>query len=174
MSFEAQLARDLLLVLDNNLAHAKPLLEEWVDYYRKTAQPEIFKAHEGNRAGGGGHLNWRRLTVGYLRSSKKRSSVHPRDILQLTGDFRKDLTTGTGFTFERFNISAGSAEVAFGTLREYPRYIGAGQGGSRQAMYITARTQREFVDITNHFISKAIVQMRSKAQSLTPKPSRVP
>lgn len=165
MNFEAQLARDLLLALGNDLTKAKPLLEEWLDYYRKTAQPEIFRVHEGGKVMVSGHATWRALTHRYLQSHRKRSSMHPRDILQLSGSFKKDLTTGTSYTFEHFRASSAGAELTFGTTRDYPRYVGAGNGGFRQAMYITPKTSKALIDITNHFISKLIVKDRQKAAS---------
>lgn len=174
MDFQAQLARDVLLALNGDLTNSKPLLADWLDYYRKTAQPAIFRVHEGGKVMVSGHATWRGLTPRYLRSARKRTSLHPRDILQLTGDFKKDLTTGTGYTFERFKISKDSAEVAFGTTRDYPRYVGAGNGGYRQAMYITPHTAKALSDITNHFISKIIVKSRSAGAKLSPRQGRVP
>lgn len=172
MDFQAQLARDVLLALDGNLKNAKPLLQDWLEYYRKTAQPEIFKVHEGGKVMVAGHRSWQALTPRYLRSHRKRTSMHPRDILQLSGDFKKDLTTGTGFTFEHYRLSSTEAEVTFGTTRVYPRYVGAGQGGIRQAMYITPAAAKGLQDVTNHYISKILVKARAPAAGL--KPGRTP
>lgn len=161
-NFQSRQARDFLQAVGRELADLQPLLESWVKHYRTVAQPEIFAAHAGGKNGGGGHPAWRDLSDTYLASARKRSSPHPSDILQLSGAFASDLTTGSEYTVEAYLIGETEASVRFGSSRIYPRYAGAGEGGSRQAMYITEDTARALDALTNRFISDAIVAQREK------------
>lgn len=160
-NFNARLTRDYLKAIGKDLQHLKPMLEEWVTHYRTVAQPEIFDAHARGANGGGGHPVWNPLSPAYLTSAKKRLSPHPKDMLQLSGDFRADLTTGTDQTVLEYRINADNAEVIFGSKRPYAKHAGATNGGSRQAMYITADTAKALNDITNHFLSGLIAKHRA-------------
>lgn len=160
-SFDARLTRDYLKAIGHDLENLRPLLEQWMAHYKSIAQPAIFEAHAGGKNGGLGHPTWQALTQSYLASSLKRGSPHPRDMLQLSGAFAQDLIGDTAFSFDFIKISGDQAEVQFGSTREYPRWVGAGQGGSRQAMYITADEQHALEQITNHFLSSLIVKHRA-------------
>lgn len=160
-NFNARLTRDYLKAIGEDLQQLRPLLEEWLTHYRTVAQPEIFESHAGGRNGGGGHPAWKALSPAYLGSAKKSMSPHPKDLLQLSGDFRADLTTGTDQTILEYRISGDNAEVHFGSKRPYAKHAGATNGGSRQAMYITADTARALNDITNHYLSGLIANRRA-------------
>lgn len=168
-SFESRLARDYLQAIGKRLEDLMPMLRKQLEYYKTVAQPAIFAAHAGGKNGGSGHPAWQNLSPYYLASDVKRSSAHPKDILRLSGAFAADLTTGTGETIEIERIGSNDAEIIFGSGRAYPRFVGAGQGGSRQAMYVTGDAAKAMTDIANHFLSAAIVAQRSAtAQRLKP------
>ena len=159
-NFNARLTRDFLLAIGQDLQNLKPMLEEWVTHFRTVAQPEIFDAHARGANGGAGHPVWKPLSPVYLAGDRKRLSPHPKDMLQLSGDFRADLTTGTDQTVLEYRITSDNAEVVFGSKRSYAKHAGATNGGSRQAMYITPDTVKALNDITNHFLSGLIVRNR--------------
>jgi hypothetical protein len=62
------------------------------------------------------------------------------------------------------NVHPDGVSVVFGSTRDYPVWAGAGEGGPRQAMYLTAEHVRQLDQITNHFLSEMIVRHR-EAQS---------
>lgn len=169
--FSSRQTRDFLEYLGHDLEELRPLLEMWLNYYRSVAQPAIFAAHEDaatTGGGGHGHPQWQALTARYLASDEKRRSPHPRDILQLTGDFKADITGhGTMHTIERFHMHASEAQVVFGSSRQYPVWAGAGQGGPRQAMYLTAETVKQLDALANHYLSELIVKARVEARKRT-------
>jgi hypothetical protein len=146
------------------LSDPEPLLREMLTYYRTIAQPAIFDAHAANANGGGEHPNWQPLSPYYLASTKKSRSQHPNDILQLTGAFASDITTGSSETVEAYTRGGGQAQMLFGSSRDYPRYVGAGNGGSRQAMYITPSTANRLEEIVQHYISEVIVDARERGR----------
>lgn len=162
-SFETKLARDYLLAVGDKLEDVMPMLREQLEYYRTVAQPAIFDAHANNRNGGNGHPAWAELSPYYLASSIKKRSMHASDILQLSGAFASDLTTGTAYTVETEFVNKTDAQIAFGSSRKYPIFAGAGDGGKRQAMYITGEAGRAMTDIANHWISQQLVNKRSAA-----------
>ena len=164
-SFPARQTADFLQAIGEELSQLEPLLKQLVQYYRTSVQPEIFEAHAGGRSGGAGHPPWKPLSARYLASIIKRTSAHPRDILQLTGEFRKDLTTGTAYTVEEYHFGKDSAFVEFGSTREYPRYAGAGQGDPRQAMYLTPQAVQRMDDMVNSWLSKKIVEERKRRRA---------
>lgn len=168
-SFETRLAQDFLnhvgMDLQDNL---EPLLKDWLEYYRNTAQPEIFKAHEGGSNGGGEHPRWKPLSAKYLASARKRLSPHAEDILQLSGDFRDSITRGSSQTNEHIVMTDQGGQVVFGSMLAYPAKAGAGEGGSRQAMYITTKTAQMLADIANHHLSGIIVKYRKASARGTP------
>ncbi|AFZ66986.1 hypothetical protein [Deinococcus peraridilitoris] len=165
-NFQSRQARDFLQAVGRDVSDLQPLLESWVKYYREVAQPEIFRAHANGKNGTGGHPAWRDLSDQYLASARKQTSPHPTDILQLTGAFASDLTTGSEHTIEVYLIGQTEASVRFGSSRVYPRYAGAGEGGSRQAMYITDEASTGLDALTNRFISDAVVRHRQEVQRL--------
>lgn len=164
-SFSARQTVDFLNALGEELSQLEPLLRQLVQYYRSTVQPEIFEAHAGGKNGGAGHPPWKPLSARYLASIPKRTSRHPRDILQLTGAFREDLTTGTSYTIEEYRLSKEAAYAEFGSLRIYPRYAGAGQGGPRQAVYLTPQAVQHMDEITNSWLSKKIREERKRRRA---------
>lgn len=163
-SFPARQVRDFLRELGEELSQLEPLLRDLVRYYRTEVQPAIFEAHAGGRNGGSGHPPWQPLSARYLASELKRNSQHPRDILQLTGAFGEDLTTGTAYTVEEYRVSKTDAYAEFGTLRKYPRYAGAGQGGPRQAMYLTPEAVQRMDEMVNSWLSKKIREERKRSR----------
>lgn len=161
--FVAQQTADYLNAIADDISKLEPLMHDWVDYYKGTVQPEIFAAHEGaaeTGGGGHGHPAWAPLTAAYLDSKRKRESLHASDILQLTGDFRRDLTEGTGHTIEEIITMGDTMQVIFGSSRDYPVWAGAGEGGPRQAMYITPEHARRLSEMAQHFLSEIIVKHR--------------
>ncbi len=144
------------------LADPEPLLRDMLTYYRTVAQPAIFEAHAAGKNGGGEHPSWQPLSPYYLASTKKSRSQHPNDILQLTGAFASDITTGSSETVEAYTAGGGQAQMLFGSSRDYPRYVGAGNGGSRQAMYITPTTANRLEEIARHYVGEAIVRARTR------------
>lgn len=161
-SFPAKQTADFLRELGEELSKLEPLLRDLVRYYRTEVQPAIFEAHAGGKNGGAGHPPWQPLSARYLASELKRTSQHPRDILQLTGAFREDLTTGTIYTREEYRVTKTDAYAEFGSLRVYPRYSGAAQGGPRQAMYLTPEAVQRMDEMVNSWLSKKIVEERKR------------
>lgn len=161
-SFPAKQTADFLRELGEELSRLEPLLRDLVRYYRTEVQPAIFAAHAGGKNGGAGHPPWQPLSARYLASELKRNSQHPRDILQLTGAFRDDLTIGTAYTVEEYRASRTDAYAEFGTLRVYPRYAGAAQGGPRQAMYLTPEAVQRMDEMVNSWLSQKIREERKR------------
>lgn len=164
-SFPAKQTVNFLRAIGEELQQLEPLLRQLVTYYRSTVQPKIFEAHAGGKNGGLGHPVWQPLSARYLASALKRNSQHPRDILQLTGAFREDLTVGTAYTLEEYRIGNDEAYAEFGTLRRYPRYAGAAQGGPRQAMYLTPQAVEKMDEMANSWLSKKIREERKRRRA---------
>lgn len=158
-TFNARLTRDFLNAVGQDLNELRPLLEQWLEFYRTKAQPAIFAAHAEGKNGGAGHVPWKALSDVYLRSAEKTLSNHPKDMLQLSGAFAEDITRGGSKTVLQYDISANSASVTFGSGREYA--VWAGANSTRPAMYITPETARELDHITNSFLSQLIVKHRT-------------
>ena len=175
-AYSSRQARDLLQHLGKDVMNEMgDLGMEWVEHYRTVAQPAIFEAHEGaarSGGGGGGHPAWATLTEGYLASRRKRESMHAEDIMQLTGDLRRDLETGGGEGYTTSRTMGDSLLIEIGSHRAYGVHAGGAQGGPRQVMYLTAETIQQFEVITNAFISKLIVKARSAAAASDP--ARIP
>jgi hypothetical protein len=158
-SFNARLTRDFLQAVGQDLENLRPLLEQWLEYYRTKAQPAIFNAHAAGKNGGAGHPAWAALSDAYLKSATKTLSNHPKDILRLSGAFAEDITRGGDKTVLKYDIGADTASVTFGSSREYA--VWAGANSTRQAMYITPETAKELDHITNSFLSQLIVKHRT-------------
>lgn len=171
-AYSSRQARDLLEHLGKDVMNElADLGMQWVKHYRTVAQPAIFEAHEGAArfgGGGGGHPAWATLSDGYLSSRKKRESMHPEDIMQLTGDLRRDLETGGGEGYTTSRQMGNDLLIEIGSHREYGFHAGGAQGGPRQVMYLTAETIKQFEVITNSFISKLIVKARAAAAAADP------
>lgn len=148
-------------VVERTLGEPEPILMDMLEYYRNEAQPAIFEAHANNKIGGGQHRIWDTLSDSYKYGTLKRFSLHPTDILQLTGEFAKDITTGSAYTIVDIFSTQNLHTLYFGSSRDYPVWAGAGNGGNRQAMYITPETAQRMHDIVQHHISEAIVRART-------------
>lgn len=168
-AYSSRQARDYLKHIGDSVHDGlADLAMRWVEHYREVAQPAIFAAHEGaarTGGGGGGHPAWATLSEEYLASRRKRESPHPQDIMQLSGDLRRDLETGWGMGFTTSQWDGDDLTMMIGSRRPYAVWAGGAAGGPRQVMYLTAETVAQFETITNHFLSGLIVKARASRQN---------